>query len=177
MMCEVRVNWLSLAGWKQCDADRVTEAAEKALILKYTPGQLQYLQYELRDRSTMPTPTVCFDPHCGEFWVGESWVTDRTGHAVLILQVGGEMEGAGQGGSPVGVGGGVHVDSKRVIWSGEASDRPANLRRRPAADGGARHRLIVGTVYCLCRQLDLDVWPSCERSSRHVKMQVSSGLI
>lgn len=125
----------------------------------------------------MPTPTVCFDPHCGEFWVGEGRVTDRTGHAVLILQVGGESEGAGQGGSPIRVGGGVHVDSKRVIWSGEASDRPANVRRGPAADGGARHRLIVGTVYPLCRQLDLDVRPSCEPSSRHVKMRVSSGLI
>lgn len=123
----------------------------------------------------MPTPTVCFNPHCGEFWVIESWVTDRTGHAVLILQVRGESEGAGQGGSPVRVGGGVHVNGKRVICSGEASDQPANLRQRPAADGGARHRLIVGTVYRLCRQLDVDVRPSCERSSRHVKMQVSTG--
>lgn len=170
MMCEVRVNWLSLAGREQRDADRVTEAAETALILKNTPRHLQYLQHESRGRSTKLTPTVCFHPHCGEFWVGERWVADRTGHAVLVLQVGGESEGAGQGGSPVGVGGGVHVHSKGVTWSGEASDRPANLRRGPAADGGARHRLIVGTVYRRCRQLDLDVRPSCERSSRHVKM-------
>lgn len=73
-------------------------------------------------------------------------MTDHTGHAVFILQVGGESEGAGQGGGPVRVSRGVQVDSKRVIWSWEASDQPANLRRGPASDGGARHRLILGAV-------------------------------
>lgn len=87
---------------------------------------------------------------------------DRTGHAVLVLQVGREAEGADQGGGPVGVSSFIHVDSKGVIWYREASDQPANLRWRPAADGGARHRLIVGAVYRLCRQLDLDIRPSCK---------------
>lgn len=125
----------------------------------------------------MLTPTVCFHPHCGEFRVGESRVIDRAGHSVLVLQVGGEAEGADQGGGPVCVSSVVHVDSKGVIWCREASDPPANLRWRPAADGGAQHRLIVGAVYHLCCQLDLDIRPSCEPKSRYVKIQVSSGLI
>lgn len=104
-------------------------------------------------------------------------MVNRAGHAVLILQVGGEAEGAGHGGGPVRVSGVVHVDSKGVSWCREASDQPANLRWRPAADGGARHRLIVGAVYHLCCQLDLDIRPSCKRKSWQVKMQDSSGLI
>lgn len=101
---------------------------------------------------------------------------DGAGHAVLILQVGGEAEGADRGGGPVRVSSVLH-DSKGVIWCREASDQPDNLRWRPAADGRARHRLIVGAVYRLCRQLDLDIRPSCKRKSQHVKIQVSSGLI
>lgn len=45
--------------------------------------------------------TVGFHPHCGEFGVWEGRVLDHAGHAVLVLQVGGEAEDAAQGGGAV----------------------------------------------------------------------------
>lgn len=59
--------------------------------------------------------TVRFHPHCGEFGVWESWVLNHTGHAVLVLQVGGEAEDAAQSGRSVRVNSITHIHSKRVI--------------------------------------------------------------
>ena len=93
--------------------------------------------------------TVGFHPHCGVFGVWEGWVLDHTGHAVLVLEVGGEAEVAAQGGGAVRVSGFSHVHSKRGIWGRKVVDQPADLWRRPAADSGARHRLVVRAVYDL----------------------------
>lgn len=38
--------------------------------------------------------TVCFHLYCGDFWVWEGRVFDHAGHAVVVLQVGGEAEDA-----------------------------------------------------------------------------------
>lgn len=86
---------------------------------------------------------------------------DHTGHAVLVLEVGGEAEVAAQGGGAVRVSGFSHVHSKRGIWGRKVVDQPADLRRRLAADSGARHRLVLRAVYGLCAHQDMDIRPNC----------------
>lgn len=58
--------------------------------------------------------TVSFHRHGGDFVLLERRVLDRTGHAVLALQVGGEAEDAAHGGGSVGVLRVAHVDSEGV---------------------------------------------------------------
>lgn len=58
--------------------------------------------------------TVSFHRHGGDFVLLERRVLDRTGHAVLVLQVGGEAEDAAHGGGSVGVLRVAHVDSEGV---------------------------------------------------------------
>lgn len=87
---------------------------------------------------------------------------DRTGHAVLVLQVGGEAEDAAHGGGAVGVLHVAHVDSEGVARDGDAFHQPADLSRRSARDSGANHRLVVDAVQGLVLQLDQDFRASCE---------------
>lgn len=66
--------------------------------------------------------TVRFHPHCGEFGVREGRVLDHAGHAVLVLQVGGEAEDAAQGGGAVWVSSVTRVHSENIIWGRKAAD-------------------------------------------------------
>lgn len=79
--------------------------------------------------------TVRLHPRCNERAVWEGRVLDHTGHAVVVLQVGGEAEGAVQSGGAVRVKSVVHFDGEKVIWRWKVVDQPADLRLGLAADG------------------------------------------
>lgn len=106
--------------------------------------------------------TIRFHPHCGEFGVWEGRVLNIAGHAVLVLQVGGEAEDAALGECAVWVSCVAHTHSEGVIWGSKAVNGPADLRWGPATDGRAWHRLVLSAIYDAHIHEDLHIRSSCE---------------